>query len=57
MRATYSFYSNKDGITKSIPAHVRYVFDDNGKIISTYGVKSESENNHSLYNSAVKEAR
>lgn len=37
--ADYEFYSVKDQVSKALNVHVRYVFDDNGKIIKTYGVK------------------
>jgi hypothetical protein len=39
MYGRYEFYSHKDGLDKSINTHVRYVFDNNNKIIRTYGVK------------------
>lgn len=35
----YKFYSLKDDQYKTVPVHTRFVFDDNGKIIKTYGVK------------------
>lgn len=37
--ANYEFYSVKDHISKAVAVHVRYVFDDNNKIIKTFGVK------------------
>lgn len=39
MYADYEFFSVKEGITKALAVHVRYVFDDNNKIIKTFGVK------------------
>lgn len=37
--ADYEFYSNKDHISKAVNVHVRYVFDEDNKILKTYGVK------------------
>lgn len=39
MAADYEFFSIKDQVTKTVKAHVRYVFDNNNKIIKTYNVK------------------
>ena len=39
MYADYQFFSVKEGVTKALAVHVRYVFDDEHKIIKTYGVK------------------
>lgn len=39
MFADYEFFSIKDQVTKTVKAHVRYVFDKNNKIVKTYNVK------------------
>ncbi len=39
MYADYEFFSIKDQVTKTVKAHVRYVFDKYNKIIKTYNVK------------------
>lgn len=39
MLADYEFFSIKDQVSKTVKAHVRYVFDNNNKIIKTYNVK------------------
>jgi len=38
MYSVYEYYINKDGQAKSVNTHVRYIFDDNNKIIRTFGV-------------------
>jgi hypothetical protein len=37
--ATFEYYSIKDDVYKSVPVHTRYVFNDSGKVIRTFGVK------------------
>lgn len=39
MYSVYEYYSHKDGLDKSVNTHVRYVFDNNNKIVKTFGVK------------------
>ncbi|MBX9450118.1 MAG: hypothetical protein KL787_10545 [Taibaiella sp.] len=39
MYATFSYYSPKDKVYKDVPVHTRYIFNNNGKIVKTYGVK------------------
>ena len=39
MLADYEFFSIKDQVSKTVKAHVRYVFDNNNKIVKTYNVK------------------
>ena len=39
MSGDYEFFSIKDQVTKTVKAHVRYVFDKNNKIVKTYNVK------------------
>lgn len=40
LTGVYTYYSIKDGAYKRVPVHTRYVMNESGKIIKTFGVKN-----------------